>query len=203
MFIKMSKLKALIKEAYKNGCLIVGNAPLTPKDLDGLLIAGGWWALGIAYDHAPKELKAAVIETGGELPYSGDCYRASGEGNQVHMGFTEHSNPAVLFKKCAYDLTVSKVVIHFMDSVRLLQNEADGHIIGIKNKALELIDLESIDYDAGEYKPIGPVTADNEVVCWGNNMCYLAIWPYKLLDEEKETELKGFIKALEQIHLLS
>ena len=203
MFLKISELKKLMKAAYKNGTLIIGNAPLAGKDSEGLIIAGGYWAFGIEYVHAPKELKAAVMELGGEIPYDGHCYRALSEGNQEHIGFTEHSNPATLFKNCTYDLTITKVVIHFLNSVRLLQNEADGHIIGINNDIIKLIDRKSIDYDAGEYEPIGPKSAGNDIVCWGNNICYLAVWPYKLLDEDTDTERKMFIKELEQITLLS
>lgn len=201
MFVKISELKKLMKAAYKNGSLIIGNVPLNGDE--GLIIAGGYWAFGIEYDHAPKELKAAVMELGGEIPYDGQCYRALSEGNQVHIGFTDHTNPATLFKNCTYDLTITKVVIQFLNNVRLLQNEADGHIIGINNDILKLIDLKSIDYDAGEYEPLGPKTSAHNVVCWGNNICYLAVWPYKLLDEEKDTEQKMFIKELEQISLLS
>ena len=203
MFLKLSELKKLMKRAYKDGMLIIGNAQLTGEDSEGLIISGGWWAFGIEYEHAPKELKAAVMELGGEIPFDGHCYRALSEGNQEHIGFTEHSNPATLFKNCTYDMTITKMAIHFLDSVRLLQNEANGHIVGIKNKAIELIDLKSIDYDNGEYEPIGPRSAENDIICWGNNMCYLAVWPYKLLDEENDTERKMFIKELEQISLLS
>lgn len=203
MFVKISELKKLMKAAYKTGSLIIGNAPLTGKDSEGLIIAGGYWAFGIEYDYAPKELKAAVMELGGEIPFDGHCYRALSEGNQEHLGFTEHSNPAALFKSSTYDLTITKVVINFLNSARLLQNESDGHIIGINNDILKLIDLKSIDYDAGEYELLGPKTSANNVVCWGNNICYLAVWPYKLLDENSDTERKMFIKELEQISLMS
>lgn len=193
-----------MKAAYKNGTLIIGNAPLTGKDSEGLIIAGGYWAFGIEYDHAPKELKAAVMELGGEIPIEGHCYRALSEGNQEHIGFTEHTNPAVLFKKCVHDITVSKVLIHFLDDgVRLLQNNITGHVTGIKNAAIKLVDKSLIDYDGGEYEPIGPRSAGNDIVCWGNNICYLAIWPYKLLGEDAEIDKQKFFKTMEQIKLLS
>lgn len=51
MFVKMSELKKLMKEAYKKGCLIIGNV----EKKEELVIGGNWWTFGIHYDHAPKE----------------------------------------------------------------------------------------------------------------------------------------------------
>lgn len=204
MFVKMSILKKMMKDAYKAGCMIVGEAPLADEDSEGLIIAGGWWTFGIEYAYAPKELKAAVMELGGEIPSGGQCYRALSSGNQEHIGFTEHTNPAVLFKSCVHDMTISKIMVHFLDDgVRLLQNNVTGHVTGIQNTAIKLVDKSLIDYDGGEYEPIGPRSAGNDIICWGNNMCYLAIWPYKLLGEDAEIDKQKFFKTMEQIKLLS
>lgn len=203
MFIKINELKKLMKEAYKSGTLLIGNTTLQEEN-DGLVIAGGWWSVAVLYDYAPKELKAAVMELGGELPYCGNCYRALESGNQEHIGFTEYNNPKELFARTDISLNITRVIINFSDCVRILQREIDGKIIGVKNRTLALLDEKAIDFDNGEYEPVGPVAnRTNEIVCWGNNMCWLSVWPYVLLDEEKENDRKLFFKDLEHISLLS
>lgn len=203
MFIKISELKKMMKEAYKSGMLLIGNTTLQEEN-DGLVIAGGWWSVAVLYDYAPKELKAAVMEFGGELPQHGSCYRALESGNQEYIGFFECNNPKELFARADINFDITKVIVNFSDCVRILQRENDRKIIGVKNRTLDLLDEKAIDFDNGEYKPVGPVAnRTNEIACWGNNMCWLSIWPYILMDEEKENDRKLFFKELEHISLLS
>lgn len=109
-----------------------------------------------------------------------------------------------MFAKTDIKFKITKLIIQFSDCVRILQRDMDGKIVGIKNRALNLIDAKEIDFDHGEYEPVGPVAnRENEIVCWGNNMCWLSVWPYVLLDEEKENDRKLFFEELEQISLLS
>lgn len=199
MFVKMSELKKLMKEAYKKGCLIIGNV----EKKEELVIGGNWWTFGIHYDHAPKELKAAVIEYGGELPYEDFAYRAGEDGNQLLVGITDGTDPQQIFRTAEEEMLITKAVIDFTEPVRLLQNGENGHIVGIKNRALRLLDLKELDYDGGEYEPQGPYRTKEDTICWGNNVCHLVIWPLKLLDEEKENEQKEFFRELEKIYLLS
>lgn len=49
MFVKINELKKLMKEAYKSGTLLIGNATLKEEN-DGLVIAGGWWSVAVLYD---------------------------------------------------------------------------------------------------------------------------------------------------------
>lgn len=201
MFIKMSEIKKLMKEALKKGSLLIGNATLAEEN-DGLVIVGGWWALGVLYDYAPKELKAAVMEYGGEIPFEGYTYRATTEGNQVHTGISAAVNPAELFRMSHRKMIVSKVCVEFTESVRLLQDQDSDHIVGVKNRCLNMFDLKELCYDFGEIEPEGPYRCDNDVVSWGNNMCWLSVWPYKLLGEEVDNERQQFINFLEETRLL-
>ena len=207
MFFKMSILKKMIKEAYKSKCLIIGHEEVINKedgtiDREGYIIVGGWWSIYIEHDFAPKELKAALMEIAGEIPCGNRYFRVLDEGNQEHLGIGDSGHPMKLFARCKYDVNITKMAAVFLDyPVRLLQNSCTQEVTGIKELACELIDKKSIDYDNGEYEPIGPRTDDTNIMCWGNNICYFAVWPYKLLDEEKEQEKILFWKELSELNL--
>lgn len=207
MFFKMSVLKKMIKEAYKAKDLILGHYELVNKEdgtyeAEGWVIIGGWWSIYIDRWFAPKELKAALIEVAGELPYNGHYFRVLSEGNQEMVEAGPCVNPIYLFAKCQSDVNVSKLEAVFQTNpVRLLQNHETNKVTGIRELGCQLIDRTAVDYDNGEYEPIGPRTATDDIMCWGNNVCYLAIWPYKLLDEDKEHDKEMFLKALSEIEL--
>ena len=65
MFVKMSILKRLMKEAYKSGLVLANNG-------ETIMIAGNYWQMDIKRALMPKELLAAIIELAGELPGAGE-----------------------------------------------------------------------------------------------------------------------------------
>ena len=205
MFFKMNVLKRMIKSAYKNGDLILGHHMIEePEDSEeGLVIIGGWWSIYIDHRFVTKELKAALIEVAGELLDFGRYFRALEDGNQemVEQGSI---NPMNLFEKCKEDVAVTKMAAVFQSKwVRILQNCQTATVTCIQERGYELIDRSVIDSTNGEYPPVGPRTPGDDIMCWGNNVCYIAIWPYKLVDDTKEHDKQMFLKELSQIALPS
>ena len=209
MFFKMSVLKKMIKAAYKARDLVLGYHEIINEEDgtvegEGWIIIGGWWSIYIDRWTTTKELKAALIEVAGELPYNDRYFRVLPEGNQEMVAPGPCVNPIDLFTKCENDVNVSKLAAVFQSStVRLLQNCESNEVTCIRELGYELIDKTAVDYDNGEYEPIGPRTSEDDIMCWGNNVCFLAIWPYKLLDKEKEHDKSMFLKELSKIALPS
>ena len=75
MFVKLSILKRLMKQAYKSGLALANSG-------ERILIAGRYWEMDIRKEEMPKELLAAVIELAGELPEPGKRYSCTKDGNQ-------------------------------------------------------------------------------------------------------------------------
>ena len=194
MFFKMSVLKKLMKNAYKGGCLVLGDS------MEGYVIASGWWSIWINKEYTPKELKAAIIELCGELPF-GEWFRASSSmGNQGMMPFEDSVHPVHLFNNSKEPVNITRILMTKGESLmRLLQNEETKEVSAISEVILNLIDEKTIKEEDGEYPPIGPITMDNGVFSWGNNICYLSVYPIKLLDEAKEDEKIQFFKELKEL----
>ena len=203
MFFKMNVLKKMMKNAYKGRCLIVGNSTVGETEeqegMEGYVISSGWWSLWIMKEHTPKELKAAVMELCGEIPYEGRWFKATESmGNQEMIPFTDELHPAHLFATSKKPVSVTKLLMITNQSkvARILQCEEGGEVSAINEMIIDLIDPKAIDEEAGVYAPIGPVTKDNSCFSWGNNVCYFNVWPIILLNEEKEAERKQFYNEL-------
>lgn len=207
MFFKMSVLKKMMKNAYKGGCLIVGDSPIIEDDkivMDGLVISSGWWSFWINKDYTPKELKAAVIELCGELPWNEHWFKASESlGNQEMIPFTEAVHPIQLFQKAAQSALITRMMMIKGGGgvMRILQNERTNCVGAINEMIISLIDPKAIKEEDGEYAPIGPKTRDDGYYTWGNNICYFVVYPIKPLDEEKETEQTVFFGGLSGLEI--
>ena len=79
MFIKASKFEKLIKTAYKDSRLHVGN------DGVNFLAAGAGWSMAMREDLMPKELKAAVIKYVGRMPDAEEYFLALEDGDQTEV----------------------------------------------------------------------------------------------------------------------
>lgn len=143
MFIKATKFKRLIKEAYKGGRLHVGN------DGVNFLAAGAGWSLAMREELMPKELKAAVIEYVGRMPDRDEYFLALEDGDQAEVAgafigieetaelpFAEATHLAyvrgkLLFNifqsvKEEYDFMVSAPLVDMIDESVI--EEADGEL---------------------------------------------------------------------------
>ncbi len=207
MFLKMSVLKKMMKKAYKGGCLIIGDAPVVEEDeitMDGYVISSGWWSFWIDKDYIPKELKGAIIELCGELPFDGHYFKASESlGNQEMLPFAAEVHPVNLYMNAKEPVEVTRVMMTKGSGgvMRILQNRKTNTADAINEIIMDLIDKKAIKEEDGEYPPIGPQTRDNGYYAWGNNICYLVVWPIKVLDEDGEVEHNNFLKQMSEFEI--
>lgn len=180
MFFKQTVLKRMLKAAYKGAGLTVGHVSGSEAggEPEGYYISSGWWIIWFLAETMPKEAKGAVIELCGDLPGPGEVFKAIKDmGNQYEIEQKEVYNLPVRFKKCDCYFNVTNLLWQQDDKViRFIQEEGSTrHITAISEIFINLIDRTAIDYEHGEYEPIGPVAPypTSSFLYWGNNQCYL------------------------------
>lgn len=79
MFVKLSKIVTLMKQAYKAGGLTVANKEYF------YTLEGRGWAMQIYREYAPKELLGEIVKLTGRLPDEDEQFLAKPEGNQQEI----------------------------------------------------------------------------------------------------------------------
>lgn len=204
MFFKQTVLKRMFKAAYKGAGLTVGHMAESAEASEGYYISSGWWVMWFSADEMPKEAKTAIIELSGDLPAVGEVFKAiKGMGNQYEIEQKEIFNLPAAFKKCECRFRVTKLLGQQGDKViRFVQEDgATRHVTAVSEIFIDLIDPKAIDYEGGEYEPIGPVTTcpTAPFMYWGNNTCYLMAG---IRTPDQEDEEADFWKYLEGIEIL-
>ncbi|MBD5547529.1 MAG: hypothetical protein HDQ97_09035 [Lachnospiraceae bacterium] len=205
MFFKQTVLKRMFKAAYKGAGLTVGHMAENETDPEGYYISSGWWVMWFSAAEMPKEAKAAIIELSGDLPGVGEVFRAIKDmGNQYEIEQKEIFNLPAAFKKCECHFRVTKLLGQQGDKViRFIQEDGTTrHVAAVSEIFIDLIDPKAIDYDGGEYEPIGPVTTcpTAPFMYWGNNTCYLMAGIRTPVEDDEEEA--NFWKYLEGIEIL-
>lgn len=200
MFFKQKVLKRMLKAAYKGEGLIVGHMEESEEVSEGYYVSSGWWVMWFAASEMPKEAKAAIIELSGDLPEAGEVFTAiKNMGNQYEIEQKEIFNLPSVFKKCKCHFRVTKLLGKQGDNViRFIQEEgATRHVTAVSEIFIDLIDPKAVDYAAGEYEPVGPVTIcpEKPFMCWGNNTCYLMAG-IRTADQE-EADLRKYLEGIE------
>lgn len=206
MFFKQSVLKRLLKDAYKGAGLTVGHAAESETgDPEGYYISSGWWIMWFTVGEMPKEAKAAIIELCGDLPEPGEVFKAIKDmGNQYEIEQKEIFNLPKAFNECKCHFRITKLLGQQGDKIiRFIQEDGrTKHVTAISEIFIDLIDPTAIDYDGGEYEPIGPVTAcpTSPFMYWGNNTCYLVAGVRTPTQQnEEEAEFWKFLEGTEII----
>mgnify|MGYP001028970922 CR=1 FL=1 len=205
MFFKQTVLKRMLKAAYKGAGLTVGRMAENETDPGGYYVSSGWWVMWFAAEEMPKEAKAAIIELCGDLPGVGEVFKAIKDGgNQYEIEQKEIFNLPAAFRKCECHFRVTKFLGQQGDKViRFIQEDgATRHVTAVSEIFIDLIDPKAINYDGGEYEPIGPVTTcpTAPFMYWGNNVCYLMAGVRT--PTEADEEEADFWKYLEGIEIL-
>lgn len=194
----------MFKAAYKGAGLTVGHMAESAEASEGYYISSGWWVMWFSADEMPKEAKAAIIELSGDLPAVGEVFKAIKDmGNQYEIEQKEIFNLPAAFKKCECRFRVTKLLGQQGDKViRFVQEDgATRHVTAVSEIFIDLIDPKAIDYEGGEYEPIGPVTTcpTAPFMYWGNNTRYLMAG---IRTPDQEDEEADFWKYLEGIEIL-
>lgn len=206
MFFKQTVLKRIFKAAYKGAGLTVGHMEESEAgDPEGYYISSGWWVIWFKAEEMPKEAKAAIIELCGDLPCTGEVFKAiKGMGNQYEIEQKEIFNLPAAFKMCECHFRVTKLLGQKGENmIRFIQEDGQmQHVTAISEIFIDLIDPKEINYDRGECEPIGPVTTcpTAPFMYWGNNTCYLMVGIIAVNQENEEEE--AFRKYLEGIEIL-
>ncbi len=186
MFFKINKLEKLLKNTWKNAGIIIGHVPCDDKSGAYVLI-GTSWKLWIRDIRMPKELKAAVIKLCGDLPELGEVFKSMKDmDNQYELEITMENIPQS-FRKCDTRLEISHILWDWYSWKRVLQGD-DQKIVLLSEFVIDLIDLNAIDRDTGEWEPTGPVMDQKNphYVYWGNGECiFKAARNYPNEEEEK------------------
>ena len=188
MFISAAGFKKLVKEAYRNGSLRLGNNGY------GILIAGSYWAMCVDEAELPKKAKAAIIELTGIIPEAGEMYHCTKEGNQMEMGGTI---PDVLYMsrnaiEAEEEMEDTKVILCEYSKNRILQNTKTGKIVKIQDECFRMIDKKLI--KENESFPVGPNRGENGGIYWHNNCMAFLLMPVSTGDNMLE-------KSLERINI--
>lgn len=193
MFFKMSKLKKLLKDAYKVGGLTVGRSITTAGGTEGIYLSSGWWILWFAYETMEKEIKAAIIELCGDLPAPGEVFQASKGGNQYEIEQKEVYDLPKQFTEDKGECKVTEVILETgWHAARILQNKYSAVQL-IQNRIIEMFDGKGLRDD--EAWPTGPKII-GQMIGWTNYECYLAVLPI-----EKDEKYTDFYATLERITL--
>ena len=177
MFVKMSILKRLMKEAYKTGLVLANNG-------EAIMIAGTYWQMEIKRALMPKELLAAIIELAGALPDAGERYICDKGGNQKEFGKPMEINP----EGCEAEYIVTNVTLLSGTGTeqRILQNYGTGDIELINEVFIDLIYKAEKDLSMPE--PEGPYCRPGMCVLWDNGL--MRFKAYLRHDDENEEMLK-------------
>lgn len=177
MFVKMSILKKLIKEAYKSGLVLANNG-------ETIVIAGNYWQMEIKRALMPKELLAAIIELTGELPGAGERYICDKGGNQQEFGKPMEINP----EGCETEYIVTNVTLLSGTGTeqRILQNYWTRDIELINEVFVDLIYKAEKDLSMPE--PEGPYCRPGMYALWDNGL--MRFKAYLRHDDENEEMLK-------------
>lgn len=196
MFFKESVMKKMIKSAYKGEGLTVAHTPKNIRDAEGLYIATSTWAAWMEYDKVPKGIKAAVVEVAGDLPETGESYKATpGLGNQVTMSDATVLDLHEIVNNARNAGRITKIIQTGPINIRFIKMQ-NGEVLPISEELITVIDKNQTERDESE--PEGPRMEENGYrMLWENERCiYLAC----ILSDGSETQ-KEFRESLKQVVL--
>lgn len=185
MFIKATKFKRLIKEAYKGGRLHVGN------DGVNFLAAGAGWSLAMKEGLMPKELKAAVIEYVGRMPDEQEYFLALEDGDQTEVA------GAFIGKEETADLPFAEAThlayVRGEALFNIFQSVNGDYDFMVMAALIDLIDESVIEEWDGELKIRGPYLDRNRnQIIVENDRMQLRLFIARM--EEAEAELLDYLK---------
>ena len=164
MFIKPSKFEKLIKTAYKDSRLHVGN------DGENFLAAGAGWSMAMKEHLIPKELKAIIIKYVGYMPDPQECFLALEEGDQAEVP------GAFIGKENVKDMPFAEAthLAYIRNGVlfNIFQGATETRDFMIKASMIDLIDESEIDVQDGELRIRGPYLdlAGNQIIVENDRM---------------------------------
>lgn len=181
MLFKVSKLKPILKHAWKNTGLVVGAAE-EDGDISFYYFAGKDWIIAVYSDGITKELKGALIELVGDLPSAGEEFISYRGNNQQQVGFEEHfaiwdKYHEAYNKGQTYQAHNTSLVINDEETpedLRVYTCE-DGTVMTVLEKISKIIDTsECAEGELVDAEQIKVKDAEMEMLMWISDSCYVA-----------------------------
>lgn len=194
MFITSQGFKKLINEAYKGAGLNVGN------DGEGYYISGSYWVIWIMHGWIPKKELASIIELTGEMPESGEGFKATKAGNQYELTWHEAYEAMTHAMECEEYMEVTPMTLKYKNGqqARILQNPVNKTIVLIGERFIDIIDNTVVEYDKGEFQAEGPmISGKMQGVFWRNDTMALHVYP------RTDDENKRLIGYLEEFDIMN
>lgn len=208
MFLRITPMKKLLKEAYKqNRLLLVHNR----KEYipEGYMISNrSNWIVWVEEGCMAKEFLAALIELVGILPAAGEFYIDGKDGK-----ITEEDNESlagtdeIMFKNFIFPVMEGKYELFNYTNLILEQSTANARVLQsdtgettlINNFVTTLVNPHAIDDEIGEWGCIGPARIINtHWMGWSSEKCIFAICERTTDDlRPVEDELLDLLKTID------
>lgn len=175
MLFKASKLKTIMKSAWKTTGLVVGAR-------EGFLyLAGNDWTIAIEVNDITKEVKGAIIELVGDLPEDGREFISYKGNNQEQFGFAEQFALWSMYWEAQESRNIcqafnTNMVISngSLEDIRIFTCK-DGTAMTVLEKIYKMIDYGSLSEDeclnADEVKI---KAGEEEMLLWATDICFVA-----------------------------
>lgn len=184
MFLNNSILKKLMKQAYKDGALVVAQTE------ERYYIAGTYWEMDVRKEFMPKQIMAQIIELAGEVPAVGKSFRGTKDGN-IEEDWLRSAVRTEEFSK-PIDVTDMIIIGRLGKHQRVLQEHEKGQAYIVNNVFIEIADNNAAETDRGEYEVSVPLYNAQKGILWENNVARLrAGWRTDEKHEELMKELSG------------
>ena len=194
MFVKIAKLKKLLKEAYKSEGIRMAN-----YKNEALVVKTGRMEIFVYMDYMTKEFHAMLIEIVGEIPASGCAYTYwEHDPKQSAIFDTVYSNLMEQAVSLSQQYEQGKVYLQRNSKVMAIMENVsepkDKFLLPCS--VLEIIDPKGIDEDAGEIEPEAPVSQrDWHMVAWYNHTMAIAFRKRDLLFEGEQAFMRGLMES--------
>ena len=188
MFIKASKFEKLIKTAYKDNRLHVGN------DGEYFLAAGAGWSMAMKEHLMPKEMKAAVIKYVGRMPEREEYFLALEEGDQEEVPGAFIGKEDIKYLPYAEPTRLAYISNGALFNI--FQSISKDRDFMIWAPMIDMIDESEIDVQDGELKLRGPYLdlAGNQIIVENDRM---QMRLYISEPDVAEAELLGYLEKVD------
>ena len=201
MLFKASKIKSLMKEAWKSTGLVVGSID-NENGINEVYIGGIGWMISIDYLSMSKELKGAIVELVGDIPLAGKEIISYKGYNQDQFGFYQTHNIREILKKelAGYASVAADTNLIISDPAGALRVYAyDNKIMTVLEKLNSAIDYGMIDSENdGESllaERIYVRDAEMDYLIWATESCYVAGFN---IDPDEDNQALLYLRSIER-----
>ena len=208
MFLRITPMKKLLKEAYKQNRLLIVHRKEEVFPEGYLISNRSNWIVWVEEGCMTKEFLAALIELVGELPAAGEFYIDGKDGKiTVEDNESLEGTDEVLFKNFIFPVMEGKYEPFNYTNLILVQNTANARILQsdtgettlINNFVTTLVNPNAIDDEIGEFECVGPARInETHWMCWTSGKSIFAIGERTTDDfRPVERELLELLKTIE------